>query len=100
MLLASIRHPDPGAIYNVCDDEPAPPQEIIAHAARLLNLPLPPEEAFDSAKMTAMARSFYAESRRVRNRRIKEDLGVRLLYPGYREGLAAILQAEAAATRQ
>ena len=100
VLLASIRHPDPGAIYNVCDDEPAPPQEIIAHAARLLNLPLPPEEAFDSAKMTAMARSFYAESRRVRNRRIKEDLGVRLLYPGYREGLAAILQAEAAATRQ
>ena len=91
VLEASIARPDPGAVYNLCDDDPAPPQEIIAHAAELLGLPLPPEEAFETAEMTPMARSFYAESKRVRNDRIKADLGVRLRYPTYREGLAALL---------
>ncbi len=94
VLAASIARPDPGAIYNVCDDEPAPPQDVIAYAAELLNLPLPPEIAFDEADLSPMARSFYAESKRVRNDRIKEDLGVRLLNPDYRTGLAALLRAE------
>ena len=93
-LAASIARPDPGAVYNLCDDDPAPPEEVIAHAAHLLNRPLPPEEPFETAEMTPMARSFYAESKRVRNDRIKRDLDVRLIYPTYREGLAALLTLE------
>lgn len=93
VLEASIRRPNPGAVYNLCDDDPAPPQDVIAHAAELLGLPLPPEEDFAEAEMTPMARSFYAESKRVRNDRIKDELGVRLFHPTYREGLAALLDA-------
>ncbi len=94
ILAASIARPNPGAVYNVCDDDPAPPQDVLAHAAELLGLPLPPEEDYAEAEMTPMARSFYAESKRVRNGRIKDELGVRLLYPSYREGLPALLSAE------
>jgi nucleoside-diphosphate-sugar epimerase len=94
VLEASIERPHPGAIYNVCDDEAAPPEDVIAHAARLLGLPLPPEEAYDKAEMSPMARSFYAESKRVSNARIKQELGVTLAYPTYREGLAALLAQE------
>jgi len=91
VLAASIARPNPGAVYNLCDDDPAPPQDVIAHAAELLGLPLPPAQDFETADMTPMARSFYAESKRVKNDRIKDELGVRLLYPSYREGLAALL---------
>jgi len=91
VLAASIARPNPGAIYNLCDDDPAPPQDVIGHAAELLGLPLPPAQNFEDADMTAMARSFYAESKRVKNDRIKDELGVRLLYPSYRDGLAALL---------
>ncbi len=91
VLEASIRHPKPGAIYNVCDDDPAPPEDVLSHAAALLGLPEPPAIAYDEAEMTPMARSFYAESKRVRNDRIKEELGVKLRYPDYRAGLAALL---------
>lgn len=94
VLLASIDRPAPGTAYNVCDDDPAPPQDVLAHAAELLGLPPPPEMAFDQAQMTPMARSFYEDNKRVSNRRIKEDLGVGLLYPDYRSGLAAILASE------
>ncbi len=94
VLSASMARPRPGAIYNVCDDEPAPPQEVVAFAAELLGLPPPPEEDFDTAELSPMARSFYAESRRVANRRIKHELGVRLAYPSYREGLRALLPGE------
>jgi nucleoside-diphosphate-sugar epimerase len=94
VLAASIARPNPGAVYNVCDDDPAPPEDVLAHAAALLGLPPPPEVAFEQAEMSEMARSFYAESKRVRNDRIKQELGVRLLYPDYRAGLAAILAAE------
>lgn len=92
VLAASIAQPSPGAIYNVCDDDPAPPEDVIAHAAELLGLPIPPAEIWDKAVMTDMARSFYAESKRVRNDRIKSELGVELLHPDYRAGLAALLQ--------
>jgi len=93
-LAASIARPKPGAIYNVCDDDPAPPEDVIAHAAALLGMPPPPVLDFAQANLPPMAASFYAESKRVRNDRIKHDLGVRLAYPGYREGLAAVLAAE------
>ena len=92
--MASIAEPNAGAIYNMCDDDPAPPQDVIAHAAELLGLPLPEEVYFETAEMTPMARSFYAESKRVRNDRIKSDLGVTLLYPDYRAGLAALIALE------
>lgn len=91
VLIASMARPDPGAIYNLCDDDPAPPQDVIAHAATLLGLPAPPAIAFEDAQLSPMAASFYAESKRVDNRRIKADLGVRLRYRDYRAGLAAIL---------
>jgi nucleoside-diphosphate-sugar epimerase len=91
VLAASIARPDPGRIYNVCDNEAAPPEDVIAHAAQLLGLPVPPAEAWDEADMSPMARSFYAESKRVRNDRITRELGVRLAYPDYRAGLAALL---------
>jgi len=92
VLAASIAHPRPGAIYNVCDDEPAPPQDVVAYAATLLGAPMPPDIAFERAELSPMARSFYAESKRVANKRLKEELGVKLLYPSYREGLRALLE--------
>ncbi|MDP6344890.1 MAG: SDR family NAD(P)-dependent oxidoreductase, partial [Alphaproteobacteria bacterium] len=97
VLRASMARPDPGAVYNVCDDEAAPPQDVVAHAAALLNIEPPPEIPFDQAELSAMGRSFYGENKRVRNDRIKHDLGVGLRYPSFREGLAAILAAEDAA---
>ena len=92
-LLASLRKPRPGAIYNVSDDEPAPPQDVVTFAADLAGVPPPPEISFESAEMSPMARSFYAENKRVANRLIKQELGVELLYPTYREGLRALYAA-------
>lgn len=94
VLAASMARPNPTApcaIYNLCDDDPAPPEDVIAFAANLLGLPVPPAIPFDQAEMTPMARSFYGENKRVRNDRIKGELGVELIYPGYREGLAAMV---------
>jgi nucleoside-diphosphate-sugar epimerase len=90
----SLHHPDPGAVYNLCDDDPAPPQDVIAHAAELLGVPIPPAVAINDADMTPMARSFYAESKKVRNDRIKQALGWMPKYPTYRAGLAAMLAEE------
>lgn len=95
VLQASMARPNPGAVYNVADDEPAPPQDVVAHAAGLLGLPLPPEVPFDAATLSPMAASFYGDNRRVRNDRIKTELGVTLQYPTYREGLKALLQSSA-----
>lgn len=92
VLEASLVHPKPGRVYNLCDDDPAPPEDVIAHAAELLGLPVPPAEDFETADMTPMARSFYAESKKVRNDRIKDELGVVLRYPDYRSGLRAMLE--------
>ena len=91
VLEPSINRPNPGAAYNVCDNDPAPPQDVIAYAAELLGLPVPPEVPFEEAEMSPMARSFYAESKKVDNRRIREELGVELKYPDYRTGLKALL---------
>ncbi len=95
VLLASIKKPNSGWIYNVCDDLAAPPQDVIGYAAELLGLPVPVAEDFETAEMTLMARSFYSESKRVRNDRIKAELGVQLTYPDYKIGLNALLTAEA-----
>ncbi|MCZ6764549.1 MAG: NAD-dependent epimerase/dehydratase family protein, partial [Alphaproteobacteria bacterium] len=96
VLRASIDRPRPGAIYNVCDDEPAPAQDVVAYACRLLGVMPPPEEPFEKAvasgSLSDMAQSFYADNRRVANRLIKEELGVRLAYPSYREGLDALVR--------
>ena len=81
------------ALYNVADNEPAPPQDVVAYAARLMGREPPPEIPFEDAPLSPMGRSFYSESRRVRNNRLRDDLGVVLAYPTYREGLAAILAA-------
>jgi nucleoside-diphosphate-sugar epimerase len=90
VLAASIARPDPGAVYNVCDDLAAPPEDVLAFAAELLGVTLPPAEDYEAAEMTPMARSFYAESKRVHNDRIKVDLRVVLVYPTYRDGLSAL----------
>ena len=92
VLAASIERPRPGAVYNVCDDNPAPPDEVIAHACALLGVAPPPEVPFDQAQLSDMARSFYADNKRVANGLIKAELGVRLAYPDYRTGLQALLE--------
>jgi hypothetical protein len=92
-LCASMAHPRPGAIYNVCDDEAAPPEDVVAYAASLLGIPPPPLQPFADAVLSPMARSFYDDNKRVSNRLIKDELGVTLRYPTYREGLAALNRA-------
>lgn len=77
--------------FNLADDEPAPPQDVIAHAAALIGVTAPPELAFETADMTPMQRSFYADNKRVSNARIKQALGIELLFPNYRAGLADCL---------
>jgi nucleoside-diphosphate-sugar epimerase len=80
----------PTGIFNVTDDEPAPPQDVIAYAAALLGIEPPPEVLFESADLTPMARSFYSSNKRVSNRLLKEQLGIVLAYPTYRHGLRAL----------
>lgn len=94
VLRAAMARPVPGRILNVTDDLPAPGDEVVAHAASLLGIEPPPAERFEDAAMSALASSFYQGRRVVANRRMKEELGVRLLYPDYRAGLAAVLRDE------
>ncbi|MGI9403233.1 MAG: NAD-dependent epimerase/dehydratase family protein, partial [Hyphomicrobium sp.] len=89
-LSAAIAGRGTQQVYNVTDNEPAPPQEVIAFAAELLEMPPPPEIAFDEADLSPIAASFYADNKRVSNARLREDLGVHLKFPSYREGLRAI----------
>lgn len=91
VLAAAIDTPTDHTIYNVSDDEPAPPQDVVAYAAELLGLPVPPDIPFEQAGLSGMAASFWAEAKRVSNARIKSALGVTLDYPSYREGLRAIV---------
>ena len=93
VLEASIERPNPGRAYNLCDDDPAAPAEVIAHACRLLGLDPPTLVPFAEAELSPMARSFYRDNKRVSNRRIKEELGVELAYPDYKSGLKALLVA-------
>ena len=90
VLHASMARPNAGSVYNVCDDDPAPPWEVVEYAAELLGIPAPPAVPFEQAELSDMARSFYDDNKRVRNERIKRELGVQLMYPSYREGLRAL----------
>ncbi|HQF29827.1 MAG TPA: SDR family oxidoreductase [Hyphomicrobiales bacterium] len=78
------------AIYNVADDEPAPPQDVVAYGAELLGLAPPPEVPFAEAGLSDMAGTFWGESKRISNHRIRAELGVELAYPTYREGLSSL----------
>ncbi len=95
-LAASMRAPVPGGrVYNLCDDLPAPPQDVLAHAAQLLGIAPPEAVAFEDADLSPMGRSFYAENKRVRNHRMRRELGIALRHPDYRSGLASILEHDA-----
>jgi nucleoside-diphosphate-sugar epimerase len=94
VLEASMAQPHPGAIYNVCDDEAAPPEEVVAYGASLLGIDPPPLEDIATATLSPMARSFFDDNKRVANRRMKEELKTVLRYPTYREGLRALLTSD------
>ena len=94
VLLASMDHPKPGAIYNISDDEAAPSHDVIAHACELLGRPVPPLVPFDQADLSPMARSFYNDNKRIRNDLMKKELGGELKFKTYREGLKGCLDAE------
>jgi nucleoside-diphosphate-sugar epimerase len=79
-----------GGNFNITDDEPAPPQDVVEYAARLAGVPVPPELDFDTADLSPMARSFYGENKRVLNARIKRT-GYTFSFPTYREALAALI---------
>ncbi len=91
VLLASMARPNPGAAYNVADDEPCPPQDVVIYGAKLLGMAPPPDIPFEDAKLSPMARSFFADSKRVSNARIKNELGYQLIYPTYRKGLKSLI---------
>ena len=80
----------PGAAWNVADDEPAPPQDVVTFAAEMMGIDPPPALDYATADLSPMARSFYGENKRCSNRRIKDELGVELAFPSYREGIAAL----------
>ncbi|UXN74241.1 hypothetical protein N8D56_03025 [Devosia sp. A8/3-2] len=80
--------------FNLADDEPTAPRDVVTHAAALLGMGPPPAVDFESADLTPMQRSFYADNKRVSNAAIKSALGIELLYPDYRTGLASILESE------
>lgn len=84
-----------GGIFNLADDEPAPPQDLVTHAAGLMGVPPPPDTPFETAQMTEMARSFYSDNKRVANKAIKQALGIELLHPTYRHGLESIYRQHA-----
>ncbi len=91
-IAMAFKHPQTG-IFNLCDDEPAPPQDVVTYAAALMGVAPPPEQDFATAEMSPMARSFYASNNRISNARLKRELGVKLAFPTYREGLAALVAA-------
>ena len=93
ILMASLARPRNGAIYNVTDDEPAPPQDVVSFAAELTGLEAPPEMPFSEARLSPMAASFYGENKRVSNALVKRELGYAFRYPSYREALRALTAA-------
>lgn len=91
VLEASIAAPNPGRIYNVCDDMAASPAEVTAHACELLGVEPPPLVPFEEAGLSPMGRTFWLDNKRVSNKRLHEELGVELRYPDYKAGLASLL---------
>jgi len=96
-LLLSLMQPRPLRIYNLADGHPAPPQDVLRFAARLCGADMPPEVSVDSLDLSAMARSFYAESKRVSNQRALAELGWQADFPNYQKGLLSIYKGEALA---
>jgi nucleoside-diphosphate-sugar epimerase len=92
-IASALMHEGKSQIWNVSDDEPAPPQDVVTYAAELMGITPPPEQDVDAADLTPMARSFYAENKRASNRKLKEELGIQLAFPTYREGLRALWEA-------
>ncbi|QFU17555.1 SDR family oxidoreductase [Microvirga thermotolerans] len=92
-LAASLARPRAGGVYNVTDDEPAPPQDVVTYAAALAGIAPPPEIPFERAHLSPAALAFYAENKRIANGLIKRELGVELRHPTYREGLDALYAA-------
>ena len=93
-LFALLQHPGLSGAFNLCDEEAAPPQDVMAYAADLLGMAMPVPVDLETADVSAMARSFYSECKRVSNARLKAATGWRPHYPTYREGLSAIFKAE------
>lgn len=91
VLLASMAKPNAGRAYNVADDEPCPPQDVVEYAAKMMGLPVPPDVPFAQAMLSPMARSFYEDSKRVSNDRVKRELGYQFKYPSFRDGLRNLL---------
>lgn len=89
--LAFLAERREGGVFNVTDDMPAPPQDVIEFAAELMGVEPPPEIPFEEADLSPMARSFYGDVKRVSNARIKR-LGYTIRYPDYRSGLEALWQ--------
>ena len=87
---ALVAHDGPGEAWNITDDEPAPPQDVVVYAAAMMGVEPPPAVDFATADLSPMARSFYGENKRCANAKIKADLGLELSYPTYREGIAAL----------
>jgi nucleoside-diphosphate-sugar epimerase len=83
-------HVQSSRIFNITDDLPAAPEDVIAFGAELLGMPCPPAIPHSEAILSPMARSFYSESKKVSNARMKAELGVVLKYPTYKEGLTAL----------
>lgn len=94
VVRASMAKTSPGRIYNLADDLPAPSADLVTYACELLGYEPPPEIPFEEAVLSPMAREFWADNKRINNSRIKAELGVKLAYPTYREGLNAILAAK------
>ncbi len=95
-LLKSIDRPNPQRIYNLADGHPAPPQDVLYYAADLLGAARPPAIRVDSPNVTAMARTFYAETKSIDASRAKTELGWSPQYPTYQDGLKAIYTAKSA----
>ena len=91
VVFASMQNPQPGNIYNVCDDEPAAASDVVAHACALLGVPVPPLIPIENANLSPMGREFYSANRRVKNNKMKDKLNVALSYKNYQDGLARLL---------
>lgn len=94
VIQASMMAPKPGEVYNVCDDHPAPSHEVIDYACQMLGIESPPLLAYEDVDMAPITRSFYADNKRVQNNKIKNDLGITLQYPDYKQGLQGCFDSE------
>ncbi|MBV1901380.1 MAG: hypothetical protein KUG56_06885 [Kordiimonadaceae bacterium] len=93
-LWAAMTSPHKGGIFNVADDFPCAPHTVVEAAAKMLGIAAPQRIAFEDATLSDMARSFFQENKKVRNEKIKSELGVQLKYPTYKQGLAALYETE------